>query len=104
MRILVSCLQSRKRHPIPAYEFWRSYFVQGLQEAGHEVLEVPGVDWAEGLTYAHGPELESWRARTWDATLAYVRRELQCRPIGLFISYLFPAQVDGAAIGELQRI
>src|SRR3989442_11146866 len=72
MRILVSCLQSRKRYPIPAYEFWRPYFVQGLQEAGHEVLEVPGVDWAEGLIYPRGPELESLRARTRDAPPAYV--------------------------------
>jgi len=104
MRILVSCQQSRRRHPIPAYEFWRPYFVRGLQEAGHEVLEVPGVDWAEGLTYSRGPEIEAWRARTWDATLAHVRREMQRQPVHLFIGYLFPAQVDVAAIAELQRI
>jgi hypothetical protein len=104
MRILLSCLQSRKRHPIPAYDFWRTYFVRGLQEATHDVLEVPGVDWAEGLTYFRGPELEAWRARTWEATLDYVRHEMARRPIDLFVSYLYPAQVDVAAIKELQRI
>ncbi len=104
MRILLSCQQSGKRHAIPAYGFWRTYFVQGLQEAGHEVLEVPGVDWAEGLTHPAGADLDAWRARTWDRTLGYVRREMQIRPIDLCITYLFPPQVDVPAIGELQRI
>jgi hypothetical protein len=103
MRILVSCQQSRKRHPIPAYQFWRPYFIQGLQEAGHEPVEVPGVDWAEGLTYPVGRELEIWRGRAWQKTLDFVRGELANRPIDLFLCYLFPNQVDVAAIKELQQ-
>jgi len=104
MRILVSCLQSPERHPIPPYGFWRTYFVNGLLEAGHEVLEVPGVDWAEGLVHSGRPEVEAWRARTWDATLDYVREQTARRGIDLFVGYLFPIQMDVAAIGELRRI
>ena len=59
MRILLSCLQGRPLQALPAYAFWRRYFVQGLREAGHEVLEVPSADWAEGLTCACGAELNT---------------------------------------------
>jgi hypothetical protein len=104
MRILVSCLQSEKRHPIPGYGFWRRYFVEGLNSAGHQALEVPDVDWAEGLTYAPGAALEAWRAKTWERVLDWVRRETQRRPIDFFLAYLFPSQVEIAAIVELQRL
>ena len=100
MRILLSCLQSLRRHAIPAYDFWRGYFVRGLQEAGHEVIEMPGIDWAEGLTYLPGAELDAWKARTWEAVHTFVRRETP----HLFLSYLFPRQIDPAAVAELQRI
>jgi hypothetical protein len=76
--------------------------VHALKETGHEVLEVPGVDWAEGLTYPHGAELDAWRARTWDVVLAYARRERGRGPIDLFIGYLYPGQVEPSAIRELQ--
>ena len=104
MRILLSCLQSLKRHPLPAYGHWRNYFVEGLLEAGHEVVEVPNVDWAEGITYSPGRTLESWRARTWEAVEAFVRQEITHRPIHLFVGYFYPNQVEAAAIRELQRI
>jgi Glycosyl transferases group 1 len=103
MRILVSCLQSLKRHPLPAYGFWRTYFVKGLEEAGHEVIEVPGVDWAEGLLFPQGHDFEAWRARTWEATLTYVREQTVRRAIDLFVGYLFPVQVEASAIRELRR-
>ncbi len=104
MRILLSCLQSLKRHPIAAYEFWRNYFVYGLHEAGHEVLEAPAVDWAEGITYSAGSRLDSWRARTWETVEAFVRRERALEPIHLFVGYLYPQQVEVTAILELQRM
>jgi hypothetical protein len=104
MRILLSCLQSLKRHPLPAYGHWRHYFVEGLLEAGHEVVEVANVDWAEGLTYPPGRALEAWRTRTWEVVETFVRQEIALRPIHLFVGYLYPDQVEGAAIRELQRI
>jgi hypothetical protein len=104
MRILLSCLQSPRQHAIPAYGFWRNYFVQGLQEAGHEILEVPGVDWARGITYPAGRELDSWRSSTWDIVEQFARRQHELKPIHLFIGYLFPKQIEVAAIAELQRI
>jgi|SRR5579864_2825956 len=104
MRILLSCLQSLKRHPLAAYAHWRNYFVQGLLEAGHKVVEVANVDWAEGLTYPPGRALEAWRARTWDVVETFVRQEVAQRPIHLFVGYFYPEQVEGAAIRELQRM
>ena len=104
MRILLSCLQSLKPHPMPAYDFWRPYFVEGCREAGIECLEVPSVDWAEGLVYPPGGELEAWRARTWDTVLAYTRREHSHQPIDFFLGYLYPKQIEIAAIDELQRM
>jgi len=104
MRILVSCQQSAQRHPVPAYKFWRPYFVHGLEEAGHEALEVPGIDWAEGLVRPPGAALDLWRSRTWESVRAFARAELRQRPIDLFLSYLYPKQIEVGAIGDLQRM
>jgi len=104
MRILLSCLQSLRQHGVPPYDFWRQYFVEGCREANIECVEVPGVDWAEGLTYPAGAELIAWRARTWERVLEFVRKARAHQPLDLFLGYLFPTQVDPAAISELQRL
>ena len=104
MRILLSCLQSLNRHSLPAYGHWRNYFVDGLLEAGHEVVEVANVDWAEGLTYPPGRALDAWRTRTWEVVETFVRQEIAHRPIHLFVGYFYPEQVEEAAIRELQRM
>jgi hypothetical protein len=93
-----------KRHPLPAYDFWRTYFVRGLQEAGHEVIEIPAIDWAEGVVYPPGTALEAWRARTWETVRTFIRREIARQPIHLFLSYFYPKQVEVSAIEELQRM
>jgi len=104
MRILLSCLQSRRSHPIPAYGFWRTYFVRGLEEAGHTLVEAGEVDWAEALACPPGAALDAWRGRTWDNVLALVRQQQACEPIDLFLGYLYPRQVEVAALRELQRL
>lgn len=103
MRILLSCLQSLKPHPLPAYGFWRNYFVHGLLDAGHQVVEVPNVDWAEGVVYPAGGALDSWRARTWERVEAFVRLENAQRSIDLFVGYFYPKQVEATSIRDLQR-
>ncbi|HTV26223.1 MAG TPA: glycosyltransferase [Xanthobacteraceae bacterium] len=103
MRIILSSLQSPERYSIAPYEFWRTYFVRGLEEAGHQVLEVPEVDWVEGLVCPHDDSLKAWRAQIWERVHAFVRRELERGPIHMFLSYLFPQQVETSAIDELQR-
>ena len=104
MRIILSCLQSLQRHDIPAYDFWRTYFVEGCREASIEVLEVPGVDWAEGLTHAEGSEeLDAWRSRTWEKTLAFAKKEQGHGGVDFFLGYLYPEQLDVSAVRELQR-
>jgi hypothetical protein len=104
MRILLSCLQSLKRHRIASYQHWRLYFTKGCEEAGIEFIEVPDIDWAEGLTHPPGDELNRWRTRTWEAVLSYVRSERASQPIDFFLGYLYPQQIEVAAIAELQRL
>ena len=104
MRVLLSCLQSQKRHSIAAYDFWRLYFTKGCEEAGIEFVEVPGVDWAEALVYPPGEELNEWRARTWETVMTFVRREHTRQPLDFFLGYLYPQQVEVGAIVELQRL
>jgi hypothetical protein len=104
MRVLLSCLQGPKRHALPAYEFWRPYFTKGCEEAGIDYVEVPDVDWAEGLLYSPGRELDQWRARTWEATLALVRQEHARNPLDFFLSYFYPQQIEVAAIKEIQQL
>lgn len=69
-----------------------------------EFVEIPGVDWAEALTYPPGKELDFWRAHTWEAVLDFVRREHARQPLDFFLCYLYPQQVEVAAIIELQRL
>ena len=99
MRILLSCLQSLRRHNVPAYAFWEPYFKRGIEEAGHEWIDVPGVDWAEGLVHdAATAEGAAWRERTWTRTAEFAAT---CGA-DLFLGYLFPRQVDPSAVRVMQ--
>ena len=49
MKILLAAQQSPHVYPIPAYTFWAETFENGLREAGHGFVTVPGADWARGL-------------------------------------------------------
>jgi hypothetical protein len=103
MRIFLSCQQALRRHEVPAYAFWEYYFRGSFAEAGHELLEVPGVDWAEGLT-ALGDRRTAWLDRTWSSTVLYLRQEHARRPVDLFLGYLFPDQVDPQAVRQIRSL
>jgi len=78
--------------------------VEGLREAGMDVLEIPDVDWAEALTYTtESQDLAEWRSRTWEAALAFAKKEQEQGGVDLFLSYLYPDQVEVGAVRELQR-
>ena len=105
MRILLSFLQDKTTdpHPIAAYRFWQFYIKNGIEEAGMTYLEVPDADWAEGLTYAdNSQELHDWKEKTWHLTLQYIKANLQ--KIDIFLSYLYPKQIDTAAIQEIKKL
>lgn len=105
MRIFLSCLQSDTRHPVPAYGFWETYFKKGLEEGGHEWVEAEEVDWAEGLTYDRGDEgLARWKDRTWSRALEAIRTAHEEKEIDLFLSYLFPKQVEPSAVRDIQNL
>lgn len=104
MRIFLSCLQSKVKHPIPAYQFWEVYFKNGIEEAGHDWLDSEEVDWAEGLVHLDEESLIQWRDRTWSIVVSTIKKKHKENPIHLFLSYLFPKQVNPDAIREIQDL
>ncbi|SDS63931.1 glycosyltransferase [Opitutus sp. GAS368] len=102
MRIFLSSQQALRRHAVPAYAFWEYYFRNGLLEAGHEIVEAPGVDWAEGLTTMAPVARQRWLADTWGRTVDFIRAEHARRPIGMFLGYLFPNQVEPSAVDAIR--
>ncbi len=104
MRVFLNCQQSKCRHPVPAYQFWETYFKKGIEEAGYEWVEAEAVDWAEGLVYFEEEALREWRERTWSRTISYLKQQHQIKPIDLFLSYLFPKQVEPSAVQEIQAL
>ena len=99
MKIFLSFLQSEKKHPIPAYDFWQHYIKNGIVEAGHEWSECPGADWALGLVPKSKEEQANWKQDTWQKTIAWLKKN----PVDLFLGYLYPEQIDTSAIKEIQK-
>jgi hypothetical protein len=104
MRILLSCQQALKPHAVPAYAFWEFYFKNALREAGHEIVEVPNADWAEGLTMLSTQERAAWLGSTWTRAVDTAMSEHRARPIDLFLSYLFPYQVEPSAVRTVRAL
>ncbi len=105
MQIFICCQQSLKNHPIPAYQFWETYFKKGIEEANQEWTEAKEIDWAEGLVYsANSKELDWWRDRTWKLTIAQIKKQHKIQGIDLFLSYLYPQQISTSAIKEIQAL
>ncbi len=105
MRILLSFLQDKvsKPHPVPSYRFWQHYIKNGIAEAGMSYVEVPEVDWAEGLVYEEGSvALQIWQERSWQATINYIKANRQ--NIAIFLSYLYPKQILAEAIEQIRKM
>jgi hypothetical protein len=102
MRIFLSCQQALGPHPVPAYDFWEFYFKNALVESGHEVIQTPGVDWAEGLMPLSAESRTAWLNQTWGRTIEFIEAEHRRRPISLFLSYLFPNQVLPSAVRAIR--
>jgi hypothetical protein len=104
LRIFLCCQQATRRHAVPAYSFWADYFRRGLPEAGHTLVEAPACDWAEGLTPLDETALATWREKTWQTAMDFLRVEHAREPIHLFLAYLFPRQVLPAAVEEIRQL
>jgi hypothetical protein len=104
MRIFLSCQQALRSHRVPAYSFWETYFKKGVEEAGHQWVEAETIDWAEGLTHFDKTALQSWRDRTWSLVISSIQQHHQRRPIDLFLSYLFPKQIERSAVQAIQSL
>lgn len=106
LRVFLCCQQDLggAPHPVPAYRFWHGYFASAFAEAGHELVEAPGCDWAAGLRPLAPTEAAAWRERTWTLALDGIRKEHTRRPIDLFLAYLYPAQIEPAALDALRAL
>ncbi|MCX2492586.1 glycosyltransferase [Pedobacter sp. PF22-3] len=100
MKIFLSFLQSNQQHPIAAYSFWEYYIKNGIEEAGYKWIECQDVDWAKGLVSQSEEDFDNWKSASWEKTLSYVKEN---RP-DLFLSYLYPEQVDKQAIQEIKKL
>lgn len=100
MKIFLSFLQSSKNHSIPAYSFWEYYIKNGIQEAGYQWAECPEADWALGLVPMNKNEHQKWKQDIWEKTVGWLKEN----PADLFLSYLYPGQVDESAIKEIQKM
>ncbi|HLJ69256.1 MAG TPA: glycosyltransferase [Chloroflexota bacterium] len=104
MHIFLSCLQSVRAHPLTHYRHWEGHFKRGIEEAGHSWVDEPSLDWAEGLVAADPAAQARWRARTWPRVVDCVRRSHRRQRIDLFLSYLFPQQIDREAVEEVRSL
>lgn len=100
MKIFLSFLQSEKTYPIPAYSFWRHYLKNGIEEAGYQWAECPGCDWALGLVPQPEVAFLEWRRDIWEKTVSWLKKH----PADLFLSYLYPKQVDETAVRQIQSM
>lgn len=104
MRIFLICQQSTQAYPVPAYAFWERYFKNGIREAGHEVVELESADWARGLMPLPAEELARWRTDQWERAVPAIRREHATKRIDFLLAYLFPQQVEPAAIQQIRSL
>ncbi|MDO1449793.1 glycosyltransferase [Rhodocytophaga aerolata] len=104
MRIYLSCLQSTIVHPIPAYQFWQFYFKKGIEEAGHEWIETPEIDWAKALVCNNRFMLDEWKSETWEKVIKDIESKHTKRAIDIFLSYFYPVHVDIQAIKYIQKL
>ncbi|WP_316759898.1 glycosyltransferase [Pedobacter aquatilis] len=105
MKIFLSFLQDKTElpHPVPSYRFWTHYIKNGIEEAGMTWVEAPEVDWAAGLIpYENSHELDLWKDFSWSKTLAFIKKNQH--KIDVFLSYLYPKQIDTHAINEIRKL
>jgi hypothetical protein len=99
MKIFLSFQQGKTDYPIPAYSFWQHYIKNGIEEAGDQWLECPDTDWAFGLVPKTQNEHIVWKIETWGKTITWLKNN----KVDLFLSYLYPQQIDVQAIKEIQK-
>ncbi|KLT66635.1 glycosyltransferase [Pedobacter sp. BMA] len=100
MKIFLSFLQGKPDHPIPAYSFWEYYIKNGIEESGNSWVEAPAVDWAFGLVPQSKESFQRWKEDTWKKTISYLKKNR----VDLFLSYLYPAQIDADSIKEIKKM
>ena len=99
MKIFLSFLQGNPSYPVPAYSFWQHYIKNGIEEAGDDWDECAESDWAYGLLPLSKKERIKWSDETWCKTVEYLKKN----PPDLFLSYLYPNQIDINAINEIKK-
>ena len=67
-------------------------------------MEVPNVDWVEPLAMQDESMIARWRERAWTRTVEFIRKEIDRKPIHLFLGYLYPRMVEPSAIQEIKDL
>ncbi len=99
MKIFLSFLQSKQKYAVPAYAHWAFYIKNGIEEAGYQWTECPDADWAFWLVPQSKDDFLKWKQDIWSKTVNWLKKN----PPDLFLSYLYPEQIDETAIKEIQK-
>jgi hypothetical protein len=99
LKIFLSFLQGQPGYPIPPYSHWEYYTKNGIEEGGYTWIETD-IDWAYGLIHQTKESLSEWKSVAWEKTVTFIKKN---KP-DLFLSYLYPHQVDTSAINEIKKM
>jgi hypothetical protein len=86
-------------------DFWEHSFRAGISESGNEPIGTHGIDWAMvGKASPDTGQIALAKEEAWDRTLEAIRRQHRDTGIDLFLSYLFPIQIDESALEEIRSL
>lgn len=109
MRIFAAVASSPNAPQLPWSKVWHVNLIRPLIEMGHEVVEFD-FDWSESMLHldasnrADREYIERQRPLTSELLVAQVKQAHATRPIDLFFSYFYSANVLPEAIREISRL
>ncbi len=99
MKFYLAFFQSKIKHQIPEYSFWEYYLKNGIEEYGHKFLEDKSIDWAYGFAIKDKERNNYWKNDTWQKVIEFLRKN----PVDIFLSYLYPEQIDLTAVNYISK-
>ncbi len=99
MNFYLAFFQSKIRHKIPEYSFWEYYIKNGILESGNEFIEDESIDWAYGYAIKDKHLNKSWKNETWQKVIDF----LKINRTDIFLSYLYPEQIDSSALTYISK-
>lgn len=94
MKIYLAFFQSKFPYKIPEYSFWEYYIKNGILESNNTYLEDESIDWAYGYAIKDKDLNKNWKNETWQKVINF----LKINRADIFLSYLYPEQIDSSAL------